>query len=394
MTLVAYAFALWLGLYLLSRNPADPLLRAAGAGLILLAVALAAQTLQPFAVGATAGALAWVARPLLVAPAFLWLVAVIDLRSRDGQLQPLVARAALVLTLFLALLVGLVLWPLSPIPQAWLVLLLAVDWLLFGFVAAYYDAQSSGEALWPDFLRSLDYAFFTALFFGAQVALVMWLATGLTLPMLSLLLLTVGSAIFLATWGPALASLADRVALAHFPQLRRERSALRAESEARTRLEGAKAPAHLSQEEFARLTRRAYSQMGNLPRLASNPLTRLDMVTRRLAERGAADTALERAAELRQLLIEGAVRLKPREQGEFGTTDEWRHYNALYFPYVAGLKPYSRRATQDGLHGAEAEAMEWFRSQVPQRTLYNWQTAAAKLVARDLRQRAGLESRE
>ncbi|NDJ55255.1 MAG: hypothetical protein GYB68_19460, partial [Chloroflexi bacterium] len=30
--------------------------------------------------------------------------------------------------------------------------------------------------------------------------------------------------------------------------------------------------------------------------------------------------------------------------------------------------------------------IEWFRAQVPERTLYNWQNAAAKLVAQDLRE--------
>ena len=32
--------------------------------------------------------------------------------------------------------------------------------------------------------------------------------------------------------------------------------------------------------------------------------------------------------------------------------------------------------------------LDWFRTQVPQRTLYNWQNAAAALVARDLRERS------
>ncbi len=107
------------------------------------------------------------------------------------------------------------------------------------------------------------------------------------------------------------------------------------------------------------------------------------------APRGDGDDALERAAELKALLAESIARLKPRRGpsgcGDFGASDEWRYYNALYFPYVVGLKPYSRRAGPDRLDPAARQVLEWFRANVPERTLRNWQNAAAKLVARDLR---------
>jgi hypothetical protein len=32
------------------------------------------------------------------------------------------------------------------------------------------------------------------------------------------------------------------------------------------------------------------------------------------------------------------------------------------------------------------DVLEWFRTNVPERTLHNWQNAAAKLVAQDLRE--------
>ena len=99
--------------------------------------------------------------------------------------------------------------------------------------------------------------------------------------------------------------------------------------------------AALDEAEFAHLTRRALSHFGDLPRLAASPLTGLPLIDERLAVRGAGDDALERAAELKGLLAESIARLKPRAGGDFGTSDEWRHYNALYFPYVAGLKPYA-----------------------------------------------------
>ena len=133
----------------------------------------------------------------------------------------------------------------------------------------------------------------------------------------------------------------------------------------------------LDDAEFTRLVRRALSHYGDLPRLAASPLTRLAIADERLTARGAPDHPLERAAELKALLAESIGRLKPRDRGDFGTTDEWRHYNALYFPYVAELKPYSRRATADGLDPTALAAPEWF--------------GAARLVARDLRARETMD---
>ncbi len=97
---------------------------------------------------------------------------------------------------------------------------------------------------------------------------------------------------------------------------------------------------------------------------------------------------LQRATELRAVLSESIERLKPEKDGRFGTTDQWRHFNALYYPYVVGIKPYSRRTPGTALDEVTTEALEWFRDQVPQRTLYNWQNGAAMLVAQDLRERS------
>lgn len=164
-----------------------------------------------------------------------------------------------------------------------------------------------------------------------------------------------------------------------------KRAAQRAEDSAAQRLDATLDLLDVPLAEFERLTRRALSQMGNLPKLASSPLTRLPMVSQRLAQNGQPDGTLIRASELKTVLTESITKLQPRDEGEFGTTDAWRHYNALYFPYVVGLRPYSRRA----FHNEDyQDVLVWFRSQVPERTLYNWQTAAACLVARDLRERS------
>ena len=71
-----------------------------------------------------------------------------------------------------------------------------------------------------------------------------------------------------------------------------------------------------------------------------SPLIDLPTVDRRLTGQGA-EKPLARAVELRAVLRESVARLKP--DGLFGTTEEWRHYNALYYCCVLGLRPYDRQ---------------------------------------------------
>jgi hypothetical protein len=52
---------------------------------------------------------------------------------------------------------------------------------------------------------------------------------------------------------------------------------------------------------------------------------------------------------------------------------------------VLGLKPYARRSDYDSLDETSRAALDWFQASVPERTLHNWQDAAAKLIAEDLR---------
>lgn len=108
------------------------------------------------------------------------------------------------------------------------------------------------------------------------------------------------------------------------------------------------------------------------------------MIEKRLKEHDAADNTLERANELKGLLTESITRLKPVGGGkDFDSSDEWRYYNALFFPYVAGLRPYSRGQERD-LAPEEQEALNWMQAYLPERTPYNWQNTGAKLVANDL----------
>ena len=49
------------------------------------------------------------------------------------------------------------------------------------------------------------------------------------------------------------------------------------------------------------------------------------------------------------------------------------------------LKPYTRRADYDSLDKTSRAALDWFQTSVPERTLHNWQNAAAKLISEDIR---------
>jgi hypothetical protein len=300
--------------------------------------------------------------------------------ERPSRPKPVLLAA----TIFFALGTALLIFPLEWLPNWLMVLGVAGDLIVLGIVIAVLDAFDEGEALLPDFLRSLAYSFFAAALFGGQVVLVMLLGTGLTFSMLALLIAVIATAVITQTFTDPIQATLDGLVFARFPRVRQARSELRAAAGALPRLDDSLNPAELSEAQFGRYTRKALSNMGNLPRLAASPLTQLPLIDRRLVGKGLDGNTLARAAELKVVLTESIERLKPRDQGDFGTTDEWRFYNALYFPYVVGLRPYSRRANHDEMDKQTKAALEWFQSQVPERTLYNWQNAAARLVAQDL----------
>ena len=298
--------------------------------------------------------------------------------------------------LFFSLSATLLVLPAAWLPRAWLLLGMGVDLLLLGIAVAALDAFQEGEAWLPGLLRSLSAALLYALIFAIPVAITGATSAGFTPGLVALLLVIVSLAVLAPTLDGPVQSLLDRLAYARFPRLRRVQAELRTEAQRQERVAEISPVAELDPDEFARLTRRALSHFGNLPKLATSPLTRLAAVERRLAGEGLTGSTLERAAVLKSLLAESIDRLAPpgnsgnSPAANFSSTEEWRHFNALYYPYVAGLRPYSRRAAHDALAPAEEAALEWFRVAVPERTLYNWQKDAAVLVAQDLREREGM----
>src|SRR6202012_6244500 len=165
-----------------------------------------------------------------------------------------------------------------------------------------------------------------------------------------------------------LAGMLDRMVFSRAPLLRADRETLR-RTQSALPLRLADPLDDVDDDSFARLTRRALGHYGDLSKLVANPLTALPCIDERLAARGAPDQPLERANELKAVLADGIERLKPRDAGDFGTTEEWRYYNSLYFPYVVGVRAYAQNATASGLDPTARQAWQWFVTEVSHRSL-------------------------
>jgi len=286
-------------------------------------------------------------------------------------------------TLFFALGNAILVIPLGLVPS-WLALAsTGFDVALLGIAVAIGDAFDEGQALRADMLRSFAATAVVALLFGGQL-LIGLAVSGRQTALMVLLFTSLGVAIAINVLADPLAGLLDRLAFSRSPDLRADRATLR-RTEAALPLRSANPLDGIDDDTFARLTRRALGHYGDLSKLVASPLTALPMIDERLAARGAPDQPLERANELKALLADRIARLKPRDGGDFGTTDQWRHYNSLYFPYVVGVRAYAQNATAAGLDPVARQAWQWFVTEVPQRSLHNWQNAAARLIAADLR---------
>jgi hypothetical protein len=283
---------------------------------------------------------------------------------------------------FMVMLVGwLLLLGFEILPSQLLLGCMAPDLAGLGWVIAVFDAFDEGEVLARDMFRSAIVATIAAVIFGGQVAIAMAVTPA---SLIGLLYGTVAAAVAVQVLATPLQAAADRVAF-RSARLRQARGELRDVADALPRKDSATRLTELDDTEFARLTRRALSNYGDLGKLVANPLVDLPVITTRLTRREAADAPLERAGELKTVLGECIARLKPATDDEFGTSEEWRHYNALYFYYVRGVRPYSVQTKRADLDPVCRHALSWFADQVPQRTLHNWQTAAARIVAGELR---------
>ena len=438
LSAVVFTLSWWLGLYLLARDPRKPVLVLAAIGLTSFASVVALDAVR---VVSGSDILSSVEVYLVTVPGIAWFAVLLEMsrpsdtwRSRAGEIALVAAVAAVALfgaamagnvdgplrmghwvmfaaislsslgamvkavlvkpprpvvtfvviaTLFFALGNAILVIPLGLVPS-WLALAsTGFDVALLGIAVAIGDAFDEGQALRADMLRSFAATAVVALLFGGQL-LIGLAVSGRQTALMVLLFTSLGVAIAINVLADPLAGLLDRLAFSRSPDLRADRATLR-RTEAALPLRSANPLDGIDDDTFARLTRRALGHYGDLSKLVASPLTALPMIDERLAARGAPDQPLERANELKALLADRIARLKPRDCGDFGTTDQWRHYNSLYFPYVVGVRAYAQNATAAGLDPVARQAWQWFVTEVPQRSLHNWQNAAARLIAADLR---------
>lgn len=445
LSAVVFALSWWLGLYLLVRDPRKPVLLFAAIGLSSFASVVALDAVRVVSGGGmSAEVMGHIEIYLVAIPGIAWFAVLLELsrpredwRGRTGEIALVAAVAALaflgaalagsvegplrpghwlmfavisvsslgamiravrrgvrpvpvvgfviIATLFFALGNAILVIPLGLVPS-WLALAATgFDVALLGLAVAIWDAFDEGQALRADMLRSFAATAAVAVLFGGQALIGLAVTSGAADTALTVLLFTsLAIAIAINVLADPLAGLLDRLAFSRSPDLRADRAALR-RTEAALPLRSDNPLDGVDDDTFARLTRRALGHYGDLSKLVASPLTALPVIDERLAARGAPDQPLERANELKALLAERIACLKPRDGGEFGTTEQWRHYNALYFPYVVGVRAYAQNATAAGLDPVARQAWQWLVTEVPQRSLHNWQNAAARLIAADLR---------
>lgn len=312
-------------------------------------------------------------------PAIAAMIHAVIRRTQPGPVVVFVVIA----TLFFALGNAILVIPLGLVPS-WLALAsTGFDVALLGVAVAIGDAFDEGHALRKDMLRSFAGTAVVAVLFGGQL-LIALAVSGVHTTLTVLLFTSLGVAIAINVLADPLAGLLDRLAFSRSPDLLADRAALR-DTEAALPLRSTSPLDGMDEPTFVRVTRRALGHYGDLSKLVASPLTALPAIDERLARRGAPDQPLERANELRALLAERIAALKPRDGNDFGTTEQWRHYNALYFPYVVGVRAYAQSATAAGLDPVARQAWQWLVTEVPQRSLHNWQNAAARVIATDLR---------
>ena len=450
LSALVFSLSWWLGLYLLARDPRKPVLAFSAIGLCSFATAVALDAVRLVTQSALLG---HVEIYLVAVPGVAWFAVLVELarpgdggRARTGEVLLVGAIGALTLvgatlagtvsgplrlghvvmcvvisvstlgamiaalrrraqkipvvglvitaTMFFALANAILIIPLGVVPS-WLALAsTGCDVLGLGVAVALWDAFDEGQALRADMLRSFTGAGAVVLLLGGQMLIGIALTRQQTTAQITLTVLLFTSLAIVTSvqvLADPLAGLLDRLVFSRSPLLRAHRETLR-RTQSALPLVSADPLDDFDEDTFARLTRRALGHYGDLSKLVASPLTALPAIDERLAARGAPDQPLERAIELKALLADRIARLKPRDGGDFGTTEQWRYYNALYFPYVVGVRAYAQNATAAGLDATARQAWQWFVTEVPQRSLHNWQNAAARLIAADLRGRVAVSS--
>ena len=265
------------------------------------------------------------------------LVAAVRRRSQPVS----VVGVVVVATLFFALGNAVLIIPLGLVPS-WLALAsTGFDVLLLGVAVALWDAFDEGQALRADMLRSFAGTVVVAVLFGGQALLGMAVTGGTVraAPRSRCCCSPAWRSPSPSTLADPLAGLLDRLA---FSRSRRcAPTAPRCAAQAALPLRATRWT-DLDDDTFARLTRRALGHYGDLSarRQPADPAAGDRRATGRPR---ATDQPLERANELKGTAGRPHRPAQNRaDGGEFGTTEQWRYYNSLYFPYVVGSAPTRR----------------------------------------------------
>jgi hypothetical protein len=420
IALPVFCLTWWMACYLIGRDPARPALQRAAAALAVYAVAVAAWAIAPKSPAAEvllclpaliwAGAAIGLIPPevperrqidrgwMIVSAIFVVMIVALPSAGKVVVLAPLIGAIALLwrarevirpsvlpvaVSVVAALYAAGLIVMLAPVdvPEPGIVLAaIGLDLIVLGYLVAVADAVEAGERLHPDLRRSATGALAATLLCGGPAALTTLAAPGVraVVVLQFVLMAAVMAAAGLA--GPIRRFL-DRLAFLHDDRLRLDRAALLLSVEALPRRRERHGLLTVSEDDFLELTSRALDDFGDLGRLLRSPLIDLPTVDRRL-QGPAAEQPLARALELRAVLLESVARLKP--DGLFGTTEEWRCYNALHYCCVLGLRPYARHPQTDGLDRDSRRVFDWFRRYVPKRALREWQREGARLVANRL----------
>ena len=272
---------------------------------------------------------------------------------------------------------------------AWLLLLAGL-----GAVGGTVGIQSNlllGTDVRRDFLyNATGLALLPAPYLGACAALV-----GLddTRPRLLALVLTV-----LTTAGYTLYGQVGKWLDAAFfsPTVREERASARAYVEALATQPVGPNPELATLKSFDDAVRRAITHLSDPTKLATSPLLNLHVVARGIQEQQLEENRLNRAAVLKEMLIDLLTALKPAA-GVGGVTGEAaRFYNCLYFPYVRGigrrraptvLRQLQERRGREGGAPSDTERVVNWLLQVDEDTFYKWQRRGSDTVAAALRER-------
>ncbi|NWJ47702.1 MAG: hypothetical protein HXX08_17755 [Chloroflexi bacterium] len=147
---------------------------------------------------------------------------------------------------------------------------------------------------------------------------------------------------------------------------------------------------------FNNMVRRAITALKSPPQLVKSPLLSLAQVENRLKRDSLVDNRLNRAAVLKSILTEMIEHLRPAGNLTYGTTDTWRFFNVLFFPYVREIS--KKQAFAEARHLADErrksgvteksemeKALEWL-SDIEEDTFYKWQRRASDTIAESLRE--------